>query len=1030
MDLQIKPLALAVAMSSLSSLSIAETAPANPDEIVQSETVKEAEEASSETVESVSKAPVESVSDPLSVQFTEAQAASLDFATFDAFKQSLSAVLTEVLPEEMLVTVSEGLQLISLEADAEAATSSDLSLDMNQLFDGFFEAQQTEGFSALSYKKELLLNLGPVYGFEVSFSVKATEVIADERVLPEKEESGFGSAGVIAGLAGAGLAAGGGGGGGGGSSSSTTFLDESTTFTYDAALDATWVARQEYKNSIYGAGDFNGTASTINPYTLVGINNAYARGLSGAGKVVAVYDTEYHLGTHLEMADKNTAGKITNDGVLTAGSDLTSWHGQHVAGTIAADYNNNDSNFTGGVFGDDRDYGMMGVAYNASLHLSDFADTSVYANYQDRLNAAIAAAEAKNAIAQNNSWGWGTCQTGSGCTTIDELVTYQTNNGTSDAASLTGILGGTTSKWSDMITAYNSFQDVGLVIFANGNDHNSSHSSLQAGLPVVATELADAWLTVGNLNVNGSTISAANITRIGNACGVAAEFCIYADGTDIWSSTGDANTGTNNEYSTYTGSSMAAPIVSGAVALLSEAFPNHTPAQLQDRILASANNDFFTATGTTSFINGITHGYNSEFGHGLLDLAAALGPISTSSIVLPSATNASPNNRGNSITSGQRFSLTDTRIKLSPAFGDSFQNALNGKKAYFYDALNGGFAFNLSGLVHEKPSYHADDQWFSNVLGSDQLIRRDTANGMSFLVPNSHYLSNTGELMAFIPSTDFMTTFIGNNINVQNGISASREKSPGETSFDTAREFYIPFLAASENGTSSGVNFDTGDGVFSLGVFDGSSDDFGLPTKGFISEYGKEFGRTYVSTFFGLTNETDGFLETSVEGAFAQNAEAYTKFVGITSYGWLGRQWSYRALASVGLTDMQINGAGMLNDLNNVTTSSFALEFARTVGMLEADSIHLGVFQPLRVEAGQASVSVPGLYNVSGELEFTRANVDLAPSGRQIDLGVGYQASIFDGFDAGLRFTLSQDYGHVESDDFAGNAVLFVKTAF
>ena len=93
--------------------------------------------------------------------------------------------------------------------------------------------------------------------------------------------------------------------------------------------------------------------------------------------------------------------------------------------------------------------------------------------------------------------------------------------------------------------------------------------------------------------------------------------------------------------------------MSGAVALLSEAFPNHTPAQLQDRILASANNDFFTATGTTSFINGITHGYNSEFGHGLLDLATALGPISTSSILLPTAGNGYLNIRYGNVTTAR-----------------------------------------------------------------------------------------------------------------------------------------------------------------------------------------------------------------------------------------------------------------------------------------------------------------------------------------------------------------------------------------
>ena len=187
---------------------------------------------------------------------------------------------------------------------------------------------------------------------------------------------------------------------------------------------------------------------------------------------------------------------------------------------------------------------------------------------------------------------------GSGCTIIDQLVTHQNNNSTTDAQNLAAIHGSTASYWANQISVADSFQSTGVVVFANGNDFNSANASSIPGLPVIATELADAWLTVGNLNITGASISSGTVTRIGNACGAAAEFCIFADGTHIWSSIGHNTTSNNAEFSTKTGSSMAAPIVSGSIALLSEAFPNHTPAQLQDRILASANNDFFTATGT------------------------------------------------------------------------------------------------------------------------------------------------------------------------------------------------------------------------------------------------------------------------------------------------------------------------------------------------------------------------------------------------------------------------------------------------
>ena len=82
------------------------------------------------------------------------------------------------------------------------------------------------------------------------------------------------------------------------------------------------------------------------------------------------------------------------------------------------------------------------------------------------------------------------------------------------------------------------------------------------------------------------------------------------------------------------GSSMGAPQVSGMIALLGQAFPNHTPEQLTDRLLASANNLWFTPNGNTTFTThgaSIQHGYDDVFGHGIPDFYAALSPITTSS---------------------------------------------------------------------------------------------------------------------------------------------------------------------------------------------------------------------------------------------------------------------------------------------------------------------------------------------------------------------------------------------------------------
>ena len=166
---------------------------------------------------------------------------------------------------------------------------------------------------------------------------------------------------------------------------------------------------------------------------------------------------------------------------------------------------------------------------------------------------------------------------------------------------------------------------------------------------------------------------------------------------------------------------MAAPQVTGAIALLSEAFPNHTPAQLTDRILATANNTFFTTTENTSFVNGVVHGYNTEFGHGLLDLEKALKPITTS--MLSSAILLGSSNSVN-VSSAQRYNLNSSQVNLGAAFGDSLQNSLNGRKAYFYDALNGGFAFNMGTLIKSHENKKINNHSFNSFLKTEQFYIR------------------------------------------------------------------------------------------------------------------------------------------------------------------------------------------------------------------------------------------------------------------------------------------------------------------
>ena len=136
-----------------------------------------------------------------------------------------------------------------------------------------------------------------------------------------------------------------------------------------------------------------------------------------------------------------------------------------------------------------------------------------------------------------------------------------------------------------------------------------------------------------------TNITSSEVALKGNPCGKSAAFCLSVDAWDMFSATYVNGSGTSlyntNTGSVSFGSSYSAPMISGGIALMAQAFPNHTPEQLVDRVLASANNKFFTPDGNTTFTThgaSIVHGYDTTFGHGIPDFYAALSPITLSLI--------------------------------------------------------------------------------------------------------------------------------------------------------------------------------------------------------------------------------------------------------------------------------------------------------------------------------------------------------------------------------------------------------------
>ncbi|KAF1692508.1 autotransporter domain-containing protein [Pseudoxanthomonas jiangsuensis] len=153
----------------------------------------------------------------------------------------------------------------------------------------------------------------------------------------------------------------------------------------------------------------------------------------------------------------------------------------------------------------------------------------------------------------------------------------------------------------------------GLVVFATGNESRADPTDM-AALPsqpgangsLPAADLARGWLAVAALDTSNPT----QLAYYSNACGIARDYCLVAPGTAVF--TGHDDTAGNPSYWYGSGTSYAAPLVSGAAAVVWEKFPYFDNALVRQTLLGTA-----TDLGDP--------GVDAVFGHGLLNLGRALG---------------------------------------------------------------------------------------------------------------------------------------------------------------------------------------------------------------------------------------------------------------------------------------------------------------------------------------------------------------------------------------------------------------------
>ncbi|MBR5355108.1 MAG: S8 family serine peptidase, partial [Alphaproteobacteria bacterium] len=271
------------------------------------------------------------------------------------------------------------------------------------------------------------------------------------------------------------------------------------------------------------------------------------------------------------------------------------------------------------------------------------------------------------------------------------------------------------------ITSYNFITQIrnsaidndSVFVWAAGNESKTESGALSA-LPLAFPELMGHFVNVVAVDNNN------NLAWYSNQCGITQNYCIAAPGSG-WNTNAE-------DYAS--GTSFAAPVISGAIATIKEAFPYMDATKITQLLFVTAQD-----LGET--------GVDSVYGWGLLDMEKATRPVGTPKIVLSNET-ILPLNLS-AVSGSAATAIKNANVKI--AFVDDFGRA---------------FTTNLSDNINIIPYGRGFEKLTESE--NDSVILFDS---IEFGSKQNHMLESSGLVST---KSNSLTNFIGykNEFNLNN----------------------------------------------------------------------------------------------------------------------------------------------------------------------------------------------------------------------------------------------------------------------
>ena len=125
----------------------------------------------------------------------------------------------------------------------------------------------------------------------------------------------------------------------------------------------------------------------------------------------------------------------------------------------------------------------------------------------------------------------------------------------------------------------------------------------------------------------------------------------------------------------------------------------------------------------------------------------------------------------------------------------------------------------------------------------------------------------------------------------------------------------------------------------------------------------------------------------------------------------------------MGLSELDNFKNTFISESSELLSSSFEFNYESN-SIFDNNKLKISLSQPNRVEKGDMTFRLIGLADKDGNIPYNDHVIDLSPSGRQIDLSIGYYTEHSKNLKTGIKTIFTDDLGHRKSDNLDSN-ILF-----